>query len=95
MPVIVSCGDHGKLCATTKSNWKIGLSPIMKISTQRKRKGTAFAKVVQDTKCVDTKTNHTMNEVIEKQLTFSAEVLVIVYDSSSLLTNVGRTKAAL
>jgi len=59
-----------------------------------KRQSTVFAKAVQDTKCIDTKTDHTINKVIKKQLTFSA-VLGVVYNSSSLLTNVGRTKAAL
>jgi len=92
MPVIVTIID-GKLCETTEL-WKIVFSPIVKISTQRNRQGTAFAKAVQDTKCIDTKTNHNINRVIKKQLTFSA-VLGVVYDSSSLLTNVGRTKAAL
>ena len=41
------------------------------------------------TKCMGTKTNHSINRVTNKQLTFSAEVLGVVYASSSLLTNVG------
>jgi len=67
----------------------------VKFKCTKERESIAIKKAFQDTNSLYTKSQRLNANHLKEQLTFSVEVLVAVYDSSSLLTNVGRTKAAL
>ena len=85
--LVIAMIIDGKLCVTTELN--------QECTTKDSDKALQSKKAFQDTNSPYAKSQRLNANYLKEQLTFSVEVLPVAYDSSSLLTNVGRTKAAL